>query len=109
MGILSSFFDVVAGVSILAGRSSLLDTSLTTIAGRNLTVRGALGLSFLSIGFINLVATSRKQKKIERLSKEAESEPQLFLVTYHVYDKDTGRLSEEDMSEFEVDEDEISI
>ena len=73
MGILSSFFDVVAGVSILAGRSSLLDTSLTTIAGRNLTVRGALGLSFLSIGFINLVATSRKQRKIERLTKDAES------------------------------------
>lgn len=73
MGILSSFFDVVAGVSILAGRSSLLDTSLTTIAGRNLTVRGALGLSFLSIGFINLVATSRKQKKIERLTKDAET------------------------------------
>lgn len=72
MGILSSFFDVVAGVSILAGRSSLLDTNLTTIAGRNFTVRGALGLSFLSIGFINLVATSRKQKKIERLTKDAE-------------------------------------
>ena len=96
MGILSSFFDVVAGVSILAGRSSLLDTNLTTIAGRNFTVRGALGLSFLSVGFINLWATSRKQRKIERLTKEAESEPQLFLVTYHVYDKGTGRLTYED-------------
>lgn len=72
MGILSSFFDVVAGVSILAGRSSLLDTNLTTIAGRNFTVRGALGLSFLSVGFINLWATSRKQRKIERLTKDAE-------------------------------------
>lgn len=96
MGILSSFFDVVAGVSILAGRSSLLDTNLTTIAGRNFTVRGALGLSFLSVGFLNLWATSRKQRKIERLTKEAESEPQLFLVIYHVYDKDTGRLTYED-------------
>ena len=55
MGILSSFFDVVAEVSILAGRSSLLDTNLTTIAGRNFTVRGALGLSFLSVGFLNLL------------------------------------------------------
>lgn len=73
MGILSSFFDVVAGVSILAGRSSLLDTTLTQIAGRNFTVRGALGLSFLSVGFINLWATSRKQKKIERLTKDAET------------------------------------
>ena len=73
MGILSSFFDVVAGVSILAGRSSLLDTNLTTIAGRNFTVRGALGLSFLSVGFINLWATSRKQRKIERLTKDAET------------------------------------
>ncbi len=73
MGILSSFFDVVAGVSILAGRSSLLDTTLTRIAGRNFTVRGALGLSFLSVGFINLWATSRKQKKIERLTKDAET------------------------------------
>ncbi len=74
MGILSSFFDVVAGVSILAGRSSLLDTTLTQIAGRNFTVRGALGLSFLSVGFINLMATSRRQSKIERLSKEAETD-----------------------------------
>ena len=73
MGILSSFFDVVAGVSILAGRSSLLDTNLTTIAGRNFTIRGALGLSFLSVGFINLWATSRKQRKIERLTKDAET------------------------------------
>ena len=73
MGILNAFFDVVAGVSILAGRSSLLDTRLTTVAGRNLTLRTTLGIGFFGVGFVNLWAASRRQKKIDKLAKGSES------------------------------------
>ena len=73
MGILNAFFDVVAGVSILAGRSSLLDTRLTTVAGRNLTLRTTLGLGFFGVGFVNIWAASRRQKKIDKLAKGSES------------------------------------
>ncbi len=73
MGILNAFFDVVAGVSILAGRSSLLDTRLTTVAGRNLTLRTTLGIGFFGVGFVNLWAASRRQKKIDKLAKGSET------------------------------------
>ena len=36
MAVLTPFFDVVAGVAILAGRSSLLDTGIFKTANNNL-------------------------------------------------------------------------
>ncbi len=118
MGILNAFFDVVAGVSILAGRSSLLDTRLTTVAGRNLTLRTTLGIGFFGVGFVNLWAASRRQKKIDKLAKGSETFAANWLETpdgirytkakedgtYADWYFERNRLKDKEMTEREIND-----
>ena len=72
MAVLTPFFDVVAGVAILAGRSSLLDTGIFKTANNNFTVRQLLALGFIGYGGWNLWKMERAQDKLKK-SLGAES------------------------------------
>ena len=61
MAVLTPFFDVVAGVAILAGRSSLLDTGIFKTANNNFTVRQLLALGFIGYGGLNLWKMERAE------------------------------------------------
>ena len=54
MGIITPLLDVVAGVAILAGRSSLLDTGVFKTANTNFTIRHILAWGFIGVGVWNL-------------------------------------------------------
>ena len=72
MAVLTPFFDVVAGVAILAGRSSLLDTGIFKTANNNFTVRQLLALGFIGYGGWNLWKIERAQDKLKK-TLDAES------------------------------------
>jgi hypothetical protein len=63
MGIITPLLDVVAGVAILAGRSSLLDTGVFKTANTNFTIRHILALGFIGVGVWNLERAQDKLKK----------------------------------------------
>ena len=72
MAVITPFFDVVAGVAILAGRSSLLDTGVFKTANTNFTIRHILALGFIGVGVWNLWKIERAQDKLKK-SLGAES------------------------------------
>lgn len=72
MAVITPFFDVVAGVAILAGRSSLLDTGIFKTANTNFTIRHLLALGFIGYGGWNLWKIERAQDKLKK-SLGAES------------------------------------
>jgi hypothetical protein len=72
MAVLTPFFDVVAGVAILAGRSSLLDKGVFKTANTNFTVRHLLALGFIGYGGWNLWKIERAQDKLKK-TLDAES------------------------------------
>tara|TARA_B100001769_G_scaffold273284_1_gene269164 strand:- start:3093 stop:3884 length:792 start_codon:yes stop_codon:yes gene_type:complete len=72
MGIITPLLDVVAGVAILAGRSSLLDTGVFKTANTNFTIRHILALGFIGVGVWNLWKIERAQDKLKK-SLGAES------------------------------------
>ena len=72
MTVITPFFDVVAGVAILAGRSSLLDTGVFKTANTNFTIRHLLALGFIGVGVWNLWKIERAQDKLKK-SLGAES------------------------------------
>ena len=72
MAVLTPFFDVVAGVAILAGRSSLLDAGIFKTANNNFTVRQLLALGFIGYGGWNLWKMERAQDKLKK-TLDAES------------------------------------
>ena len=73
MAVITPFFDVVAGVAILAGRSSLLDTGVFKTANTNFTIRHILALGFIGVGVWNLWKIERAQDKLKK-SLGAESD-----------------------------------
>jgi len=74
MAVMTSFFDIVAGVSILVGNSSLLDTPVIKLKNNSLTVRHVLGLGFAGIGLANLWSFEKSKKTLaEAESLNAES------------------------------------
>ncbi len=72
MAVLTPFFDVVAGVAIWAGRSSLLDRGVFKTANTNFTVRHLLALGFIGYGGWNLWKIERAQDKLKK-TLDAES------------------------------------
>ena len=66
MGIITPLLDVVAGVAILAGRSSLLDTGVFKTANTNFTIRHILALGFIGVGVWNLWKIERAQDKLKK-------------------------------------------
>ena len=72
MAVMTPFFDIVAGVAILAGRSSLLDTKVFKTGGSNFTLRHLLGLGFVGYGGWHLWKVEQAQDKLKE-SLEAES------------------------------------
>ena len=66
MAVITPFFDVVAGVAILAGRSSLLDTGVFKTANTNFTIRHILALGFIGVGVWNLWKIERAQDKLKK-------------------------------------------
>ena len=68
MAVITPFFDVVAGVAILAGRSSLLDTGIFKTANTNFTIRHLLALGFIGYGGWNLWKIERAQDKLKKAS-----------------------------------------
>ena len=72
MAVMTPFFDIVAGVAILAGRSSLLDTKVFKTGGSNFTLRHLLGLGFVGYGGWHLWKVEKAQDKLKE-SLEAES------------------------------------
>ena len=66
MAVITPFFDVVAGVAILAGRSSLLDTGIFKTANTNFTIRHLLALGFIGYGGWNLWKIERAQDKLKK-------------------------------------------
>ena len=72
MAVITPFFDVVAGVAILVGRSSLLDTGIFKTANTNFTIRHLLALGFIGYGGWNLWKIERAQDKLKK-TLDAES------------------------------------
>ena len=98
MAVLTPFFDVVAGVAILAGRSSLLDKGVFKTANTNFTVRHLLALGFIGYGGWNLWKIERAQDKLKK-TLDAES----FSADWQTNDKFWNMLYEE--HEYLFDED----
>ena len=89
MAVLTPFFDVVAGVAILAGRSSLLDTGIFKTANTNFTIRHLLALGFIGYGGWNLWKIERAQDKLKK-TLDAES----FSADYELVDyRDLGQYN----------------
>jgi len=66
MTVITSFLDVVAGVSILAGRSSLLDTSVFKTANSSFSIRQLLAVGFIGVGGWNLWNVQKAQNKLKK-------------------------------------------
>ena len=98
MAVITPFFDVVAGVAILAGRSSLLDTGIFKTANTNFTIRHLLALGFIGYGGWNLWKIERAQDKLKK-TLGAES----FSADWQTNDKFWNMLYEE--HEYLFDED----
>lgn len=95
MAVMTPFFDIVAGVAILAGRSSLLDAKVFQAANTNITLRQLLALGFIGYGGWNLWKVEKAQDKLKE-SLEAEGVSNLLPVGTKVrsydfwpYNKDT--------------------
>ena len=95
MAVLTPFFDIVAGVAILAGRSSLLDAKVFRAANNTVTFRQLLALGFIGYGGWNLWQVEKAQEKLKE-SLEAEGVSDLLPVGTKVrsydfwpYNKDT--------------------
>ena len=101
MAVLTPFFDVVAGVAILAGRSSLLDTGIFKTANNNFTVRQLLALGFIGYGGWNLWKIERAQDKLKK-TLDAESfgaEPELVGGPCEICDEDLFRDYDDSMGD----------
>ncbi len=81
MGIITPLLDVVAGVAILAGRSSLLDTGVFKTANTNFTIRHILALGFIGVGVWNLWKIERAQDKLKK-SLGAEDYTEIGICDY---------------------------
>ena len=81
MAVITPFFDVVAGVAILAGRSSLLDTGIFKTANTNFTIRHLLALGFIGYGGWNLWKIERAQDKLKK-SLGAEDYTEIGICDY---------------------------
>ena len=79
MAVLTPFFDIVAGVAILAGRSSLLDAKVFRAANNTVTFRQLLALGFIGYGGWNLWQVEKAQEKLKE-SLEAEGVSDLLPV-----------------------------
>ena len=90
MAVITPFFDVVAGVAILAGRSSLLDTGIFKTANTNFTIRHLLALGFIGYGGWNLWKIERAQDKLKK-SLGAEEEEK-YLVTFEYTNGDMEEI-----------------
>jgi len=66
MALIPSVFDVVAGVSILIGDSSLMDKQLFTLGSTKVSPRRLLGVGFLVFGSLGIVREQRRLSKIEK-------------------------------------------
>ena len=66
MTVITSFLDVVAGVSIIAGRSSLLDTSVFKTANSSFSIRQLLAVGFIGVGGWNLWNVQKAQNKLKK-------------------------------------------
>ena len=62
MSVFSPVLDIVAGVSILVGKTTVLDKPLITVRGLSLTYRQILGLGFAGVGLGNLWTIRQAQK-----------------------------------------------
>ena len=62
MSVFSPVLDIVAGVSILVGKTTALDKPLITVRGLSLTYRQILGLGFAGVGLGNLWTIRQAQK-----------------------------------------------
>tara|TARA_R100000005_G_C4994137_1_gene201142 strand:- start:329 stop:544 length:216 start_codon:yes stop_codon:yes gene_type:complete len=62
MSVFSPVLDIVAGVSILVGKTTALDKPLLTVKGLSLTYRQILGLGFAGVGLGNLWTIRQAQK-----------------------------------------------
>lgn len=62
MSVFSPVLDIVAGVSILVGKTAALDKPLITVKGLSLTYRQILGLGFAGVGLGNLWTIRQSQK-----------------------------------------------
>lgn len=101
MAVLTPFFDVVAGVAILAGRSSLLDRGVFKTANTNFTVRHLLALGFIGYGGWNLWKIERAQDKLKK-TLDAESfgaEPELVGGPCEICDEDLFRDYDDSMGD----------
>ena len=61
MAIFTPILDIVAGVSILVGNTTVLDTPILRFKDKSLTLRQILGFSFAGIGLS--LGNPRSQKK----------------------------------------------
>lgn len=91
MAVLTPFFDVVAGVTILAGRSSLLDTGIFKTANTNFTIRHLLALGFIGYGGWNLWKIEKAQDKLKK-SLGAEQVPDWYYDSISIYDEDADEF-----------------
>ena len=81
MGFITPLLDVVAGVAILAGGSSLLDTGVFKTANTNFTIRHILALGFIGVGVWNLWKIERAQDKLKK-SLGAEDYTEIGICDY---------------------------
>jgi len=65
MAIFTPILDIVAGVSILVGNTTALDTSILRFKDKSLTLRQILGFSFAGVGLGNLWVIREARKKGE--------------------------------------------
>tara|TARA_X000001036_G_scaffold276209_1_gene256500 strand:- start:534 stop:731 length:198 start_codon:yes stop_codon:yes gene_type:complete len=65
MAVFTPILDIVAGVSILIGNTTALDTPILRFKGNSLTLRQILGLSFAGVGLGNLWVIREARKKGE--------------------------------------------
>ncbi len=63
MAVFSPILDIVAGVSILVGNTTALDTPIITFKGKSITLRQVLGIGFAGVGLGNLWAIKQSQKE----------------------------------------------
>jgi hypothetical protein len=65
MTVFSPILDIVAGVSILVGNTTALDTPVIKFKGLVITLRQILGLGFAGVGLGNLWVIREARKESE--------------------------------------------
>jgi len=97
MAVITPFFDVVAGVAILAGRSSLLDTGIFKTANTNFTIRHLLALGFIGYGGWNLWKIERAQDKLKKsLGAEGMNTVRCNMCMWEGEEEDLVMVKDED-------------